>query len=242
MKICLAQTESKKGNIKWNISNHKKWIEIAVSHNVDFIVFSELSLTGYEPKIADELATNQNDLRLVEFQQISDKHQITIGIGLPTKSEKGTLISMVIIQPKEQKLTYSKQILHTDELPYFSQGSEQMIITIKSKKIAPAICYESLQPKHIKKAYELNANLYLASVAKSQNGIKKAFNYYPKIAKQYSIPVFMANCVGFCDSFRSAGQTSVWDENGTLIGQLNDKNEGILIFDTKTKEVIIKQK
>jgi len=237
MKICLAQTKSIKGNIEGNISNHIEWIEKAVIQNADLIVFPELSLTGYEPKLAKELATNQNDLRLNEFQKISDKHLITIGIGLPTKSEFGVLISMIIFQPKQQRLTYSKQKLHSDEKKYFIQGNEQIIITSNGKRIVPAICYESLQLEHIKKACDLKANFYLSSVAKPQNGIEKALNYFPKIAKQYSIPIFMVNCIGFCDNFKSIGQTSIWDENGILIGQLDDKNKGMLIFDTRTKEI-----
>ncbi len=95
MRICLAQTESKKGNINWNISNHKKWIEVAISKNADLIAFPELSLTGYEPNLANKLATNRNDLRLNDFQELSDKNQISIGIGLPTKTENGILIGQL---------------------------------------------------------------------------------------------------------------------------------------------------
>ncbi|PHS63382.1 MAG: carbon-nitrogen hydrolase family protein [Flavobacterium sp.] len=240
MKICLAQSESKKGDINWNISNHKKWIEVAISQNADLIVFPELSLTGYEPNLANKLATDQNDLRLNEFQELSDKCKISIGVGLPTKTENGILISMVIFQPNQQRQTYSKQELHSDEKKHFIQGNEQIIIPNNNERIAPAICYESLQQEHIKKACELNANIYLASVAKPQDGIEKALNYFPKVAKQYSMLIFMVNCIGFCDNFKSVGQTSIWDENGILIGQLDSKNESMLIFDTKTKEIIIK--
>ena len=54
------------------------------------------------------------------------------------------------------------------------------------------------------------------------------------------MPVLMSNCVGFCDNFESVGQSSVWTKQGNLAGQLNEKNEGILIFDTET-QVITKQ-
>ena len=96
MKISAAQSKSDKGNIKSNIENHKKWIYIAVSEKVDLIIFPELSLTGYEPALAEELSTVQNDPGLDEFQKINDLKSITIIVGLPTKSESGILISMVI--------------------------------------------------------------------------------------------------------------------------------------------------
>ncbi|MGB7394618.1 MAG: carbon-nitrogen hydrolase family protein, partial [Pricia sp.] len=235
MKICLAQTKSKKGDIKINIQNHLRWIELAVSENADFIVFPELSLTGYEPELAEALATDQNDARLNVFQEFSDTNRIAIGVGLPTKSESGILISMVIFQPNKPRQTYSKQILHSDEKPYFVAGNKQLILAIGDTKIGLTICYESLRPEHSENAHKLGSELYLASVAKSQGGIEKAYAHFPKIADNYSMPVLMANCTGFCDNFQSAGQTSVWGENGILIGQLDSQNEGILIYDTVSK-------
>lgn len=41
----------------------------------------------------------------------------------------------------------------------------------------------------------------------------------------------MSNGIGPSDDFISAGQTAVWDANGILVGQLDDKQEGLLIFD-----------
>ena len=242
MKICIAQTKSEKGNIKSNIENHKKWIEIAVSEKADLIVFPELSLTGYEPELAKVLATDQNDSRFNEFQKMSDVNQITIGVGLPTKSDFGILISMIIFQPNQLRRTYSKQKLHSDEEPYFIEGSEQTILTIKDTKIALAICYESLQPEHSEYANELGAELYLASVAKSQSGIEKANAHFPKIANKYSMPVLMSNCIGYCDNFESAGQTSVWGINGILIGKLDEQKEGLIIYNTESNTIKRKEK
>lgn len=235
MKICVAQTKSEKGNIKTNIENHLRWIELAVYEKSDLIVFPELSLTSYEPELAVELATDQYDSRLDVFQEFSDTNRIAIGVGLPIKSEFGILISMVVFQPSRTRQTYSKQKLHSDEKLYFMEGNEQIILTIKDTKIAPAICYESLQPEHAENLNGLGAELYLASVAKSQGGIEKAYAHFPKIADNYSMPVLMANCIGFCNNFQSAGQTSVWDENGILIEQLDSQNEGIIIYDTVSK-------
>lgn len=242
MKICVAQTKPEKGNIKYNIENHLGWIELAVAEKSDLIIFPELSLTGYEPELAKELATDQKDSRLDKFQKISDSNAITIGIGLPTKSNSGIFISMVIFQPNRDRKIYSKQKLHLDELPYFIQGNEQIMLNIKNKRIAPAICYESLQPEHSEKANRLGAELYLASVAKSQNGIEKAFAHYPKIAKKYSMPVLMANSVGFCDNFLSVGQSAIWDNKGNLLKKLENDKEGLLLFETETQQVMVKEK
>lgn len=238
MKICIAQTEPKKGNVAANIEAHKRFIDLALTFNAEAIFFPELSLTGYEPELAKELAANQNDSRLDIFQQISDNNNIIIGLGLPTATESQIRISMIIFEPNKPRQTYSKQQLHSDEYPYFEKGVGQVVIKTDNSNIVPAICYESLQPAHAEKAFKLDANVYLASVAKPENGVKKAFEYYPAIAKQYAMPILMVNCVGFCGNFLSVGKSSVWTKEGKLVGQLDCKTEGILIFDTETEEVI----
>ena len=48
---------------------------------------------------------------------------------------------------------------------------------------------------------------------------------------------FMANYVGESGGYECAGRSSVWNEKGELLGQLGDKNEGMIIFDTITKEI-----
>lgn len=239
MRICLAQIKPIKGNISANIDLHKRFIDIALTYNVDAIFFPELSLTSYEPKLAHELASNHTDKRLDIFQQISNNSKIIIGLGLPTLVDSKIRISMIIFEPNKQIQTYSKQQLHSDELPYFENGVGQVLINVNNTSIAPAICYESLQEEHAKIAYKLGANVYLASVAKSENGCVKAFDYFPKLAKQYSIPVLMSNCVGFCDDFLTVGKSAVWTKDGNLVGQLDSENEGILIFDTENEEVIM---
>ncbi len=239
MKISLAQIQSLKGNVVANVATHKKMIDLAIAHQADAIFFPELSLTGYEPELAKELAATQDDLLFDEFQQLSNSFHITIGLGIPTRSNDGIKISMIIIQPDQPKQTYSKQQLHSDELPFFVQGKEQLILNIENTKIAPAICYESVQVNHFENAFQLRAELYLASVAKPHLALSDAYQHFSSMAKKYSIPVCVANSIGFCDHFLSAGMSSVWSKNGHLIGQLNDQNEGLIIFDIESEEVLV---
>lgn len=94
MKICVAQTRPFRGDIRKNIDSHIRLINIAVSYNTGLIVFPELSLTGYEPGLAEVLATNHQDTIFDPLQQISDNSKITICVGMPTKTGSGILISM----------------------------------------------------------------------------------------------------------------------------------------------------
>jgi predicted amidohydrolase len=238
MKVAIAQIKPQKGDVQKNIEIHQKWIEAAAAEKSDLVLFSELSLTSYEPKLAAELAISPSDSRLDIFQRLSNTFKISIGIGAPLRSEDGILISMIIFQPQEALEIYSKQKLHADELPYFIEGKEDLILTSNNKRIGLAICYESLLEEHAESVSNLGAQIYIASVSKDQKGVEKGLIQYPRIARNYSMPVLMSNSIGFCDSFESRGQSAVWNSKGVLINRLTTDQEGLLVFDTETEEVI----
>jgi predicted amidohydrolase len=236
MKIAIAQSQSVKGDIQENIKNHLRFIEKAIEWKADLIVFPELSITNYESKLAAELARDVNDSIFDVFQKCADNHQITIGVGMPTGKEKDIKISMLIFQPNQKRRIYSKQYLHSDELPYFKNGDCQTYFIIKGIKIGIAICYESLQLAHFLNTKKEGATIYIASVAKPQKGIKKAVLHFQKLSSEYQMPILMVNNVGYCDNFRSMGQSAVWNEEGNLMEQLDDTNQGMIVFDTKEKK------
>jgi predicted amidohydrolase len=236
MKVCVAQVKSGKGDIRKNIKIHKACIDMAISERVEFIAFPELSLTGYEPQLASELAMEINDFRLDEFQNKSDIGHISIGVGLPLKSELGTYISMMFFQPHQTRKIYSKQKLHADEVPFFVEGHEQLILTVGDTKIAPAICYESMFEVHSENAKELGSDIYLASVAKPKGDIDRAYNHYQRVAEELGLTVILSNSIGYCDNFLSAGRSAIWDSTGVLKESMKSENEGILIYDTISKE------
>jgi len=160
---------------------------------------------------------------------------------MPTCRGNGICISMVLFRPRQSKLVYSKRYLHRDEEPFFVTGDNLSPLTFSEMKIAPAICYEISIPEHAEAAIGDCANIYLASVNKSVNTIDHALQRLGDIASGYSIPVLMSNCVGFCDGAACAGRTSIWNERGLLVGQLDDRVEGIVILDSVTGEVTERQ-
>ena len=242
MKIAVAQIKPVKGNVQVNIGIHERFTRLAVSKGACVLFFPELSITGYEPELAKELSTDKDDERFAVFQKLSDENAITIGIGVPLKAGDDVQISMLIFQPYQEIKVYSKQFLHADEIAYFVPGNEKVILTLDDNTIAPAICYELSVPEHSAAAHAAGANMYIASVAKSAEGMEKAMETLPAIAKKYSMTVLIANAVGPCDNFLSAGKTAVWNNQGLLLAQLNDHGEAILILDTvtgETDEVIV---
>lgn len=237
MKICIVQTSAFKGDIEKNIAKHLQFIDLAIANQCDLILFPELSLTGYEPTLAKELATNSHDDRLSCFQKLSDQHNVIICIGLPTQMEATLFISMIIFQPDKEPITYSKRHLYPTETGHFSPGTTPVYLHVGKTTVAPAICYELSVPQHAENAYRNQASVYLASVLNSVAGVDADLQKLSDIAQKYRMTTCMANYVGESGGYNCAGKSSVWHADGTLADQLNGTQEGILIYDTTTKAV-----
>ncbi len=237
MKIAVAQTRPVKGDIQKNIDAHKRFIRMAHSLQADLVVFPELSITGYEPALAKDLATTVHDERFDSFQLMSDEMSIIIAVGMPLKTEEGERISLFFFQPNQPRQVYSKQYLHEDEFPFFTAGEGSITLTIDKERIVPAICYEISVPEHAAAAAQNKATIYLASVAKTKEGVEKARTRLSAIAQHYSMTVLMSNCVGRCDNFIAAGHTSAWNNKGELVGRLDSRKEGVLLLNTVSGEL-----
>jgi len=231
MKISLAQTQPVAGNLEANIEIHLDFVRQAIEQDADLVIFSELSLTGYEPELANDLAINLNDSRLDPFQDLCDSHNTIICVGAPTKADNGICISLIIFQPNKERSHYAKQHLHEDEDPYFVPGPPTDGIIHAEKRIALAICYELTIPEHSQTANDNGAEVYIASVAKTVNGVARNNPRLSEIAMRFSIPVLMCNCVGEFDGNIGGGQSGSWDVTGNAREALDADSPGILTLE-----------
>ncbi len=238
MRICLAQAKPVTGDIEKNIENHISMIRSALAYDSDAVVFPELSLTGYEPALARELAVSKTDARFDSLQALADAHQLMIAAGVPTFAGDKPHISMIVFQPRAEPIVYSKRFLHEDEFPHFAAGPATIGTIGDRPKIAPAICYEISVPSHSENAARNGAQIYLASVAKTARNIEAALRNLGDIARKYEMRALMVNSVGKSDGQECVGRSSIWNERGELIGQLEAETEGLLIFDTDRNMIL----
>jgi len=237
MKIALVQTHPITGNINANIIVHEQFVLNAVARGANVIVFSELSLTGYEPALAASLALTPHDGRLQLFQTLSDTHTITIMIGAPLRVATGVQIGLLIYQPQVPVKIYGKYYLHADEEPWFVPGINLPPVLIGDSRVGLAICYELSVEQHFKEMLLEKPDVYVASVAKFSNGIAPSYSRLAEIAKT-GLPTLFVNAVGTADNGVCAGGSAIWNKNGELLAKLDDAQEGILILDTETETVI----
>jgi predicted amidohydrolase len=238
MNICLAQMKSEKGDIETNISKHIKFIDLAIKHNSDIIIFPELSLTAYEPSLAKKLAMRIDDSRLNCFQDRSNNENIIICLGAPVIGKSGVLIGMIILQPNKKRELYSKQYLHPDELDYFTVEKDSNLFMVKNNLVSFAICYELSVAEHSETAHKSGSKIYITSGAKTKDGMGTARENMSDISKKYGMTSIMVNSVGEADGNICYGQSTVWGENGMSLVQLEAEREGLIIFNYLKKNFI----
>jgi hypothetical protein len=76
--------EHSSGALMW-VAGHLELIELAVAHGAQFIAFPELSLTGYEPRLARELEISLNATALAPAPRCSERSDAE-ALGQPRAS------------------------------------------------------------------------------------------------------------------------------------------------------------
>ena len=238
-KIAIAQTRPIVGPVENNLTQHHLLVELAAREGAGLIVFPELSLTGYEPKAAASLARAPEDACFLTIQALANLNGLSIAVGVPTQGDLMPRISTLVFRPHLEVEVHSKHYLHQDEWPYFEPGGNPLCLLSEAPAVALAICYELSVPQHAQDALRAGASVYVASVAKTEQGVNGANERLAKIASEYSIDVMMANCIGAMDGTECVGRSGVWNSEGRQLGHLSSDEAGVAVLDVTTKEVAL---
>lgn len=143
-KIAAAQVASVRGDIDANIATHAAAIAAAAKHEVCLLVFPELSLTGYEPDLAAELAMTAAENRLAPLFALARQHQMEIVVGapLPNGNAKPAL-GAILITAAGTTRSYRKMHLGASERPYFEPGDTPLTLSTSGHTVGIAICADS---------------------------------------------------------------------------------------------------
>lgn len=231
LKIAVAQVLSIKGCVDENILAHLQAIEKASVLDVSYIVFPELSLTGYEPEIAKHLAFSLDDIRLKPLIDSAIKNNIKMAVGAPLQSEGLPKIGLFIISASGAVETYAKMHLHSGEEQYFSEGQAHHYVNMNDTTIANAICADTNNPKHVNDCVEFGASVYIAGVMVTESGYDDDTLAMKNYAKKYNMLVAMANHNQPTGGFRPIGKSAIWSSSGLLAEASETQNT--LVIATK---------
>ncbi len=231
LNIAAAQFKAIKGNIQANIQAHLTIIQQAAEHGVNLIVFPELSLTGYEPELAQQLALDGTEPILTPLYEIAKAQNITLVVGCPVISKTLTpYIGALVIQASGCQNIYKKRSLHPGEEVYF-QAADDNYLCLKTgdERVSFVICADINQGKYALQAHGMGASVYAAGVLMTQGGMKEALDNLSGYAAQYNMLTLMANFVGSSGGYQTAGQSAIWRPDGSLLQAADNTRSGFVM-------------
>ncbi len=248
MKIFLAQQNYHIGNFESNTKKITDAIEQAKQQGGDLIVFSELSVCGYQPK--DFLYFNHFiDKCYAAIDEIKmHAHGIAVLVGAPHRNAmvqgKNLFNAAFFLADKSIKQIIHKTCLPTydvfDEDRYFEPGQEWNIVKYKGKKLAVTICEDIWNLGNNPLYINCPMDMMIAQQPDTMINISASpFDYTHDEDRKaavkanvlkYNIPMFYCNAVGSQTEIVFDGTSLVFDKSANLCGRLASFKEDMQSF------------
>jgi predicted amidohydrolase len=229
-KIAAAQVPSVRGDIDRNIATHAAAISLAAKHQISVLVFPELSLTGYEPDLADELAITPSDNRLAFLVALAQQHQMEVVVGAPLRGRAGKpVLGAILISASGNTRTYAKMHLGDCERAYFAAGDTPLAVAVSRHKVGIAICADTSQPSHPETYADSGATIYAAGVFLNAEWYATDAPRLASYAGRYRMLTVMANHAASVGTYTSVGKSAAWAPDGALLAQAEGTEDSLLI-------------
>lgn len=150
MRIGLAQIDIYWEQKEENKKKCSQMIQEAKEKGVDFIVFPEMTLTGFSMNTELIAESQENSDTISYFRKEAVKNQISVGFGVVIKGEKKAENKFIIMDCSGTILTdYSK--IHPfsfgEENEHYIKGEQVVNCQLNDFTISPLICYDLRFPE-----------------------------------------------------------------------------------------------
>jgi predicted amidohydrolase len=240
--LAAAQTLPVPGDVRANLERHVRSIRVAAQERARVLVFPELSLTGYEFDVAAELAFSEDDPRLAPLSDAAAAASMTLVVGAPVRIESRVYIGAFILYPDGSRDVYTKHhlgafpdaarvdgIVPPPESTVFHSGTRNPLVQMEGGPASVAICADVGRPAHAQAAAERGATTYLASMFVIPSEFDGETEKLARYAKQHSMTVVMANYGAPSGGLASAGRSTIWSPDGSVLARLGRSGAGVVI-------------
>jgi predicted amidohydrolase len=201
---------------------------------VSVLVFPELSLVGYEPELAAELALIPTDARLAPLAELARRHQMTVVVGVPLRTTAAKpALGAILFPANGPPRTYAKMHLGGPEPNYFSAGDVPLAFADRGETVGLAICADTSQPSHPERYAAGGATVYAAGVFLNAEWYATDAPRLAGYAPRFHMLVVMANHAASVGTYMSVGRSAVWAPDGTLLAEAAG-TEDCLVTATRT--------
>ena len=228
--VAAAQTISIAGDMSANIATHLRFMREAAAHGVQLLVFPELSLTGYELAMANDLAIHVDDARLGPLRDLAQETGMRAVVGVPLRMEDGRVaIAALVLQDDGGMSIYCKQHLHAGEEEVFVAGKGGAPVQVGDDQIALAVCADAAHASHAAHAASGNPAVYAAGSVISTGSYPAESAQLAGYAATHGMAVLLANHGGPTGGWPCAGCSAVWAPGGELVAAAPGVGEFLVI-------------
>ena len=230
MKVAMCQT-----NIIWedkekNIEKCVEFIEQAKKHNIELMLFPEMSFTGFSMNINN---TKENyNYTVQKISKIARENKIAIGFGWVEEMGHKARKKYTVVNSEGNVLAdYAKihPFSYSGEDKYFVSGASLSKFKFDNFTIGLLICYDLRFPEIFQAlSKECDAIVVAANWPASRKKHWKTLLKARAIENQ--VYIFAINCVGKVGDLRYSGDSCIINPNGDVLSSLS-KVEGMVIGD-----------
>jgi predicted amidohydrolase len=231
-----------RGDVDENVERHARLVYVAAEAQAQVLAFPELSLTGYELALANDLAFSQGDIRLAPLVEVASSYSMTLIIGAPVRIGSRLHIGAFIVSPDRTVGLYTKHhlgafstsasrdgIVSPAEATVFHPGDRNPLVRFNGNTAAVAVCADTGRPSHPQEAADRGARAYLASMFIIPSDYKRETANLRAHAVKHSMAVALANYGGPSGGLASGGGSAIWSERGELLAQLEVNGSGVAV-------------
>lgn len=224
MKIMLAQSAPRVGDVAGNVKLVLEAMRRAEASDCDLLVFPELMVTGYPP---EDLLLRPAFMDLVEdgvTQLIKASGRVAVIFGLPRRDGAALKNSAALVRNGQLLGLYDKQCLPNygvfDERRYFVPGEGlPTVFEVDGWRIGISICEdlwdERLAARQAALPVDLQVNLNASPFHVNKQQERETL--MARRAGQYGVPMIYVNPVGGQDEIVFDGGSHAMDPSGTLL-------------------------
>jgi predicted amidohydrolase len=229
--MAAAQSTSVPLDIVANVQTHLRFVEAAAQHGVQWLIFPELSLTGYELAAMPDLVLHPKHALLVPLREAAQRTGMAITVGAPVESSSALpSIGALTLRPDGQHSVYGKFHLHEGEKEFATPGDAPVHLQEwNGHQIASAICADTNHPSHAAQAANACARTYAAGILTSANGYAAEAPLWAGYAREHAMTVVIANHGGPSGGHISAGRSGIWDSDGALLVEAEGTGDWLIV-------------
>ena len=150
MRIALVSLNQFWENKDANFQTCARYVSEAKNHAVDFIIFPEMTLTGFSMRSAQLAERLDNSMTLDFFKKLAQTHSITIQFGMSTVENNYYYNCSVTINSKGTIVSNYKKMhpfSFSGENGHYSSGEELSYFELQGVKFGCTICYDLRFPE-----------------------------------------------------------------------------------------------